>query len=142
MLVFTLLHVFVFSLLHMLVLTLFHMLVFASCIHTFSYACSSHVDSLTGNQFVDRMKLLFMDPKLIPDEGKSKVSRRTIYKFTAIQFVCFVALLIMKFTDGAIFFPLGVLLLVPLRWLLSRYVFSQHELAVLDSEGDGASAAL
>lgn len=91
------------------------------------------LNSLAGNQFYDRILLMFMDWKLIPEESRSRVSRATIYKFTLIQIVCFSVLLYIKFSEVAIFFPLGVVLLIPFRWLLSRYVFSQHDLAVLDA---------
>ena len=78
-----------------------------------------------------------MDKKLLPDESHSKLDRWTIHKFTAIQFLCLAILWIIKSTAIAIFFPLFIALLIPLRMAMARWMFTPKELGVLDGEEEG-----
>eukprot|EP00479_Gromia_sphaerica_P009853 TRINITY_DN429_c0_g1_i1.p1 TRINITY_DN429_c0_g1~~TRINITY_DN429_c0_g1_i1.p1 ORF type:complete len:276 (-),score=28.43 TRINITY_DN429_c0_g1_i1:156-983(-) len=94
------------------------------------------LSSLNGNQFIDRIRFMFMDPKLLPDSSKSNIRRRRVHIFTLIQLACLIILWIVKTGDAALFFPIFILLLVPVRILLGKRVFSEHELAILDAEDE------
>lgn len=48
--------------------------------------------------------------------------------FTVIQVVLIAALLGLKFSPAGMFYPLAIVLLVPLRKFLGKYVFSHVEL--------------
>eukprot|EP01083_Nonionella_stella_P056963 149740_1 len=100
------------------------------------------IQSLDGNQFVERIKYSLMDRKLVSVKGKSRIKNVTIYFFTGIQVVCFAILFAVKITAVSVFFPLFVIILIPLRSFLGQYVFSQHDLAILDTEGDTWNALL
>ena len=85
---------------------------------------------------------MLMDRKLVSVKGKSRIKNATVYLFTGIQFICFAILFAVKLTAVSVFFPLFVIMLIPLRELLGKYVFSQHDLAILDTEGDTWNALL
>lgn len=95
------------------------------------------VVSLGGNQFFERLMLLFVDPSLYPRTHYLRQAPvRVIHKFTAIQLVCFVALAVISlapFPTLQLLFPLFIALLVPLRLLIGRFFDKQH-LDALDAE--------
>jgi mannitol/fructose-specific phosphotransferase system IIA component (Ntr-type) len=90
--------------------------------------------SFGGNQFFQRLILWVQDPKLYPaTHYVRRVPIRAVHLFTAVQLVCFVILWAVQASNLALFFPLFLALLVPLRALLTK-VFRAVDLAVLDSE--------
>ncbi|XP_048876361.1 electrogenic sodium bicarbonate cotransporter 1-like isoform X2 [Brienomyrus brachyistius] len=90
------------------------------------------VASLSGVQFMDRLKLLFMPAKHQPDLIYLRhVPLRRIHLFTFIQVLCLALLWILKSTVAAIVFPVMILALVAVRKAMD-YIFSQHDLSYLD----------
>ena len=92
---------------------------------------------LTGNQFVDRVVLLFTHPaehsRDLPYVQSSSTMK--MHLFTLIQLLCLAACWGMRFTgDFALAFPLVVVAFVPLRLKVLPKLFSEEELAGLDSE--------
>lgn len=94
--------------------------------------------SLGGNQFFERMMLWVTDPKLYPDTHYTReVPHWEIHKFTIIQFVCFVALWLLKSSSIGILFPLLIAALVPIRMFVSRYFNPKHIEALISEEAVG-----
>jgi len=87
--------------------------------------------ALRGNQFVNRIKLFFMDPQSFP-RRTLKLKRRTIHLFTGIQLLCLVVLWVIKSSIIALTFPLFLAMLLPLRAFLARRVFTAHDMELLD----------
>eukprot|EP01028_Stygiella_incarcerata_P006795 TRINITY_DN2769_c3_g1_i1.p1 TRINITY_DN2769_c3_g1~~TRINITY_DN2769_c3_g1_i1.p1 ORF type:complete len:916 (-),score=249.49 TRINITY_DN2769_c3_g1_i1:162-2804(-) len=95
------------------------------------------VTSLQGNQFFERMKLWFFDPAHYPQNHIVRnVPLKTIHKFTALQLLCLAVLWAVKMTILAILFPLFILLLIPLRALIVKFI-SPEFLEILDWEEEG-----
>ena len=79
--------------------------------------------SLNGNQFFDRIMLLFTDPKLFPMTHYTKlVPKKWIHRFTVLQLLCFVVLWLLKASRFGILFPLMIAALVPINMLIARYI--------------------
>lgn len=94
--------------------------------------------SLGGNQFFERMMLWVTDPKLYPDTHYTReVPHKVIHVFTIIQFICFVALWVLKSSPIGILFPLLIAGLVPIRMFASRYFHSKHIEALISEELEG-----
>lgn len=90
--------------------------------------------SFSGNQLFQRLTLWVQDPALYPPTHYlRKVPTATVHWFTAIQFAALAFLCAVQYSPLALFFPLLLALLVPLRFLLTRFFQPQH-LAVLDAE--------
>ena len=102
--------------------------------------------SLGGNQFYDRMTLWITDPKLYPDNHYMKaVPAKIIHKFTALQFLCFMVLWVLKTSKIGILFPLMIAALVPIRLYISKFFKKEHVDALLEEdeeEGEQMSAGL
>mmetsp|Transcript_17549 Transcript_17549/g.56601 ORF Transcript_17549/g.56601 Transcript_17549/m.56601 type:complete len:274 (-) Transcript_17549:1036-1857(-) len=94
------------------------------------------VTSTAGNQMLDRVKMLFMDPGELPQSEPyvaGEVPLATIHKFTLIQVACLAALWWMKTSPLGIFFPILIAALAPIRIFIGRW-FSERELFLLDNE--------
>ena len=92
------------------------------------------ISSLMGNQFYERMLLWIMDPRLYPDTHYTRhIPNKTIHKFTVVQFLCFVALWLLKSSKLGILFPLLIAALVPIRMYLSKF-FAPAEFDLLVAE--------
>jgi hypothetical protein len=92
------------------------------------------VVSMVGNQFFDRLKLLFMESSLYPTAHYiRKVPQRTIHRFTLLQLICLAVLWILKASVLGLLFPLFIAALVPIRFIAGRFFATEH-LAALDSE--------
>ncbi|MCB9637276.1 MAG: HCO3- transporter [Myxococcales bacterium] len=90
--------------------------------------------SLGGNQFMERLRLWVLDPKLYEVTHHLRVvPLRTIHLFTFVQLLCFVFLWFIKESALGILFPLFVALLIPIRMLLGNFMKPEH-LALLDIE--------
>ncbi len=95
------------------------------------------INSLSGNQFFDRIMLWVTDPKLYPDTHYTRtVPHKVIHIFTIIQFICFVALWVLKSSSIGILFPLLIAALVPIRMFVSRYFEKEHVAALITEEED------
>lgn len=94
------------------------------------------VVSMKGNQFFQRISLWLTDPALYPaTHYVRRVPKGTIHLFTLLQLVCLLVLWVVKTSAYGILFPLLIALLVPFRFLLSKF-FSPNDLAMLDAEED------
>jgi hypothetical protein len=85
--------------------------------------------SLTGNQFVDRVKLIVMEKSVREsrDSMIARVRKRAFYIFTLIQIIGLGVLWVVKQTTVAIAFPLFLLLLIPVRLkILPRWIEEVH----------------
>ncbi len=95
------------------------------------------VVSLAGNQFIERIGLLFREPALYPAAHYiRRVPVRTIHVFTAIQTGAMIVLCMINLSqwEGVrILFPVFIALLVPLRWMMDR-MFSREHLQALDAD--------
>ncbi|QDS97362.1 PTS sugar transporter subunit IIA [Adhaeretor mobilis] len=95
------------------------------------------VVSLNGNQFIERLSLLFVEPSLYPRTHYLRQAPvRVIHKFTGIQIVCFLVLITISlapFPTLQLLFPLFIALLVPLRLYFGRF-FQPGHLAALDAD--------
>src|SRR5690606_2823921 len=87
--------------------------------------------------FFDRIMLWVTDPKLYPDTHYTRtVPHRVIHIFTIIQFICFIALWVLKSSSIGILFPLLIAALVPIRMFVSRYFQKEHIAALIAEEDD------
>ncbi|XP_055342148.1 band 3 anion transport protein-like isoform X2 [Paramacrobiotus metropolitanus] len=92
------------------------------------------LSSITGVQFVDRIKLFFRPAKHHYDLNYvRKVRTWKMHAFTGIQLACLAVLIAVKSTDAALGFPFVLLLMVPLRRGLSRF-YTKEELHELDKD--------
>jgi len=91
---------------------------------------------MSGNEFLRRIRLLFVDPALYPDDSPMRKIRPAIVNaFTAIQFVCLATLWTLKMIpQTTLFFPAVIGLLMVVRSFLLPRFFSADALAVLDGE--------
>jgi mannitol/fructose-specific phosphotransferase system IIA component (Ntr-type) len=96
------------------------------------------IASLTGNSFVDRFKLFFVEPALYPPTHFIRtVPIPHIFRFTGFQLMGFIVLYVVKsIKEIAIAFPLVILLLAPFRLKIMPKYIEQKWLDVLDEEED------
>jgi HCO3- transporter family len=91
---------------------------------------------LNGNELFERVKLLFVDPKLrprVPWVTQMKVAKT--HAFTAVQLAALAAMVWVKGSPIGVLFPVIIALLAPLRIALEKSGwFTKQEMAVLDSE--------
>lgn len=92
------------------------------------------IASMSGIQFFERIKLLFMPVKHHPDVGYvRRVRTWKMNLFTCIQLCCLALLWAVKSTKGALAFPFILILMVPVRSHLLKFIFQQQELIELDN---------
>ncbi|MEO1527835.1 MAG: PTS sugar transporter subunit IIA [Planctomycetota bacterium] len=93
--------------------------------------------SLRGIQFVERLGLWLMDSSLYPmNHYTRRVPIKTIHLFTLVQFICLAVLCVINVFPSQpvrILFPIFVVLLVPVRWVLGRF-FDDTHLGFLDAD--------
>ncbi|XP_013387963.1 anion exchange protein 2 isoform X2 [Lingula anatina] len=93
------------------------------------------VASLSGIQMVERIQLLFMPVKHHPDVSfVRKVRTWKMHIFTVIQILCLAVLWVVKSTPAALGVPFVLILMVPLRIFVLKYIFSEQELHELDRD--------
>ncbi|MEM9113641.1 MAG: PTS sugar transporter subunit IIA [Myxococcota bacterium] len=94
------------------------------------------ISSLSGNQFWERLKLWAKEPASYPQTHYvRRVPGRHVHSYTAVQLACLGVLWLVKVSTWALFFPLVIAVMVPIRLLLSRY-YPPEVLDMLDSEED------
>ena len=93
------------------------------------------VVSLAGNQFFERITLWVTDPSLYPSSHYVRnVPRMSLHLFTACQLLCLGALWFIKESPTlGILFPLFILALIPIRFLLAMW-FEPSHLVALDAD--------
>lgn len=90
--------------------------------------------TLNGTEFFERVRLWATDRKLYPQTHYvRRVPHKVIHLFTLIQLAALIALWILKGSPAGILFPLLIAMLVPLRFLMTRW-FAKEHLEVLDAE--------
>ncbi|XP_018336032.1 band 3 anion transport protein isoform X2 [Agrilus planipennis] len=93
------------------------------------------IASTTGIQFFERCRLLFMPAKYHHQASYvRKVRTWKMHLFTAIQLSCLVFLWVIKETKASLAFPFFLILAVPLRGQILKFVFTPKELRALDGE--------
>jgi len=94
--------------------------------------------SIEGNQFFDRMKLLFVwSQDGYPDTPYIRyVSLWKVHAFTIFQLCCFGLLWAVKTTILAISFPVFIVILAPIRTFILPCFWSKNDLEFLDMEDD------
>lgn len=91
------------------------------------------VASMKSNQFFERLRLWIVDPAQYPNlPYVRRVPIRVVHVFTLVQLVSLAALWFVKKSALGILFPMFIALLVPLRYLLGRFIEKEH-LACLDA---------
>jgi mannitol/fructose-specific phosphotransferase system IIA component (Ntr-type) len=92
------------------------------------------VGTLSGNQFMERLRLWILDPERYPPLHYFRVvPPRVVHGFTAVQLVCLGVLWVVKASVLGLLFPFFLALLVPVRMAM-RSVFRSEHLALLDAE--------
>lgn len=93
--------------------------------------------TLAGNEFFERVRMWFMDPRLYPKSHHfmGKVPMKIVHAFTAIQVACLAALWALKSSALGLLFPVLIAMLVPIRRSLPRF-FDREHLKALDEEED------
>jgi hypothetical protein len=84
--------------------------------------------SFSGIQLRKRIKLFFMPSKHHPDihyVRKVKTWKMNLYTF--IQVVCAGILIGLKNSPAGMLYPLVIVLMVPLRMFLGKFVYNQSE---------------
>jgi hypothetical protein len=92
--------------------------------------------SLLGQQFVQRLGLLFMPVKNQPDfSWLRSVRMHRVHLFTSIQAISVIALFIIRYASAiAMAFPLMLVVMVVTRIFVLEKMFTQNELLSLDDE--------
>mmetsp|Transcript_899 Transcript_899/g.2048 ORF Transcript_899/g.2048 Transcript_899/m.2048 type:complete len:123 (+) Transcript_899:2-370(+) len=94
---------------------------------------------MTGNEFLGRIRLFFVDPNLYPEGSPLKrLQAVKVHLFTAVQLFCLGLLWVLKLNKKtSLFFPSVIGTLMVIRsFLLTRW-FSKQELELLDAELEG-----
>lgn len=93
---------------------------------------------MTGNEFLRRIKLLFVDPHLYPANSPMRALRpRTVHLYTALQLTCLASLWALKSTPSlSLFFPTVIGLLMVIRSTFAERIFSKSALNALDGDLD------
>lgn len=88
--------------------------------------------SLYGVQLVHRVKLLFIPSKYHRDMPFTKSIRLwKLNLYTTTQLVLVAALWAVKFTPVAMFYPVLVILLIPIHKFIKRFMFTDTEVQLV-----------
>ncbi|XP_065656522.1 band 3 anion transport protein isoform X3 [Hydra vulgaris] len=105
----------------------------AVCFGVFMYL---GIASLSGIQFVEQIKLIFVPMKYHPNKKYLRMVRfRSMVTYTFIQVFCLCVLFGIKLSPVAPLFPFAIMIMVFLRRFLTR-VYKDEELKELDNEDD------
>jgi solute carrier family 4 (anion exchanger), member 1 len=102
------------------------------------------ITGLATSQLWTRMKMIAMDPRLLPPTHYvRKVPLTRVHAFTLVQMCCCAVLLVVRQTPAALFFPLFLGALMPLRYMLTHEgvsLFTPEMLKMLDMIAEGSNA--
>lgn len=90
--------------------------------------------SLYGVQLVHRLKLLFIPSKYhrhMPFTKSIRLWKLNVY--TTTQLVLVAALWVVKFTPVAMFYPMLVILLIPIHKFIKRFIFTETEVQLVST---------
>lgn len=102
------------------------------------------ITALNGNQFWERILMLFMQPSKYPKRVYTdRVKRSDIHKWTYIELFLFVLLYVVKTIKSiAIAFPLIIAACIPIRiWLLPK-IFDADTITLMDGDDSEIAAML
>ncbi|KAI4144959.1 MAG: hypothetical protein LQ340_006478, partial [Diploschistes diacapsis] len=89
---------------------------------------------LEGSGITKKMLYLLREPRFVPStEPLLCVPRRKIWQYLGWQGLGIATTVAISQTIAAIGFPVLIIALIPLRWMLMPRFFSAHELRILDS---------
>lgn len=91
---------------------------------------------MNGNEFLNRIRFVFMDPQLQPDDSPMRrLPAKQVNAFTAMQFACLIALWVLKLNKKtSMFFPSVIATLMFIRSFLLPKLLSKATLETLDGE--------
>lgn len=91
---------------------------------------------MNGNAFLSRIRYIFMDPKLYPEDSPmKKVPARQVHAFTMLQVACLSALWVLKLNKKtSMFFPGVIATLMFIRSRVATKFFEAKTLETLDGE--------
>jgi len=101
------------------------------------------IASFHGNQLFARFTLFFTDPKLRTEavsDDYIDIPFKEIAKFTLIQLFFLAVIFVVTKTPAALSFPVGIVLLVPVRRYLLPKFFAAGHLQLLDGTGEPTTA--
>ena len=102
------------------------------------------ITGLATSQLWTRMKMIAMDPRLLPPTHYVRnVPLTRVHAFTLVQMCCCAALLGVRQSPAALFFPLFLGALMPLRYALTHEgfsLFTPEMLKMLDMIAEGSNA--
>ena len=96
------------------------------------------ITALNGNQFWERILMLFMQPSKYPKRPYTdRIPHASIHKMTAVQLFLFALLYVVKTIKSiAIGFPLIIAACIPIRIYLLPKMFDADVLTLLDGDDD------
>ncbi|CAG7833125.1 unnamed protein product [Allacma fusca] len=95
------------------------------------------VSSMVGIQFFERVALFFKQVENHPQVPYvRRVRTLKMHLFTLIQIFWLAILWGVKYTSAALSFPFILLILIPFRLFVLKFIFNPDELSALDSSGD------
>jgi len=90
--------------------------------------------NLAGNEFWDRILLVFTDPAKFPNKGYAKINIWKVHAWTLLQSVLLIAIVLVMQSSVGFIFPIIIGLLHPLRLALAKLPqLSEDEIEALDS---------
>lgn len=99
--------------------------------------------SIGGNGIMSNFLYIFQEKQFTdPSEPRLTLSKFRIALYLSFQMFGVVASVAISQTIGAIGFPVIIISLIPLRWVILPRVFSEHELLVLDAPTADADVVL
>ena len=93
------------------------------------------INGFYENQFFHRLTMIFMEPRLHPPTSYVRnVPLSRVYGFTFVQVCCVAIIWGIRSTELCIMFPVFILMLMPLRFFLSKFdgMFTREQLKLLD----------
>ena len=102
------------------------------------------ITALSGNQFYERILMIFMEPSKYPQRAYTKcISHAAMHKMTAVQLFLFALLYVVKTIKSiAIGFPLIIAACIPIRIHLLPKMFDADVLTLLDGDDDEIKACI
>ncbi|GAA5849109.1 hypothetical protein JCM9279_005793 [Rhodotorula babjevae] len=99
--------------------------------------------SVEGNSIVHKTLYLLRDRRMTPSTHPLyNISRRSIFRFIAIQWLFFAAIIAISETIAGIGFPVIIIILIPVRYYLVPRMFTPEELLALDAPTANSAAVL
>lgn len=99
--------------------------------------------SIGGNGITDNFLFIFTEKRFTdPGEPRLTLDKTRIALYIACQMTGVIISVAISQTIGAIGFPVIIISLIPLRWVILPRIFTEHELLVLDAPTADADVVL